>query len=74
MPDAFDTACSVLRRHAAALVATDDSADRLCLDTPHTGANGAPLFFGSVTRKRTGVSVHLMPVYTDPDLLATIAG
>ncbi len=49
-----------------------DTLDRLYLDTPHVQKNRTPLFFGSVTRKRTGVSIHLMPIYTDPDLLDAV--
>ena len=34
---------------------------------------GEPMFFGAVQLKKNYVSYHLMPVYTDPDLLATVS-
>lgn len=69
MPDAFETARALFLRHADVLVVKTDTPDQLYLDTPHVQPNKAPLFFGSVTRKPKGVALHLMPVYTDPDLL-----
>lgn len=69
MDDAFATARALLERHAAALVVKTDTPDAFYLDTPHVQKNKTPLFFGSVTRKSKGVALHLMPVYTDPDLL-----
>ncbi|MCA0269900.1 MAG: hypothetical protein LCH53_11905 [Bacteroidetes bacterium] len=72
MPDAFDTLRALLERHATGLVVKTDTPDEYYLDTPHVQTNKTPLFFGSVTRKPTGVALHLMPVYTDPDLLDAV--
>ena len=72
MEDAFATARALLARHAEALVVKTDTPDVLYLDTPHVQKNKTPLFFGSVTRKPKGVALHLMPVYTDPDLLDAV--
>lgn len=59
----------LLAKHAADLRVTHDAADHYALDTPHIMKNKKPLFFGEVRIRKAYVAFHLMPVYSDVDLL-----
>lgn len=50
-----------------------DKDDELSLNTRHLAKNKKPLWFGGVQVKKNYVSYHLMPVYLNPELLATIS-
>ncbi|MCO5201859.1 MAG: hypothetical protein M9925_09200 [Chloroflexi bacterium] len=50
-----------------------DDAAQYSLDTTHVQSNRKRLFFGAVRQASRYVSYHLMPVYTDPDLLDGIS-
>lgn len=63
----------ILMRHAAALQIQRDDDQQLYLDTHHRQPNKKPLFFGAVQRKKATVAFHLMPVYLQPELLASIS-
>lgn len=68
MPDlepVFARLTGILREHSDGLVATRDDDEQLYLTQP--GDDGG--FFGAVMRKKSQVAYHLMPVYTNPDLL-----
>ena len=56
---------------AAGLGRKADSDTELYLEAK--GTDGKPTFFGAVQLKRNYVSYHLMPAYTDPDLLETVS-
>lgn len=76
MPDldhVFTELKLLLAPYAAKLEVKADSATELYLDTRHRQKNGKPLFFGAVQTKKNYVSVHLMPVYVQPSLLAGIS-
>lgn len=64
---------ALMAPYAAQLDPKKDDDSELYLDTRHIQKNKKPLFFGAVQRKKTFVSVHLMPVYLKPELLATIS-
>lgn len=48
-------------------VAKDTPGD-LVVHMPRLGKNGKPEWFGAVAIKKTYVSYHLFPLYTDPSL------
>jgi hypothetical protein len=76
MPDlnpVFAELRKVMAPYAAKLAATRDDADELYVDTTHIQKNKKPLFFGAVQVKKSYVSFHLMPVYTKPELLASLS-
>lgn len=56
---------------AAGLERKTDNGTELYLEKRLEG--GKPLFFGAVQLKKNYVSYHLMPVYTDPDLLKAVS-
>ena len=60
---------SILAPYAVQLDTKKDDDSELYLDTRHIQKNKKPLFFGAVQRKKSFVSIHLMPVYTHPELL-----
>lgn len=67
--EVFGALRALLTPHADKLIVKDDAADVFHLDTPHIMKNKKPLFFGSAVIKRNYVAYHLMPIYSDPDLL-----
>ena len=72
MPDTtevFTALAGILRKHAKGLVAKVDTAEHLYLDVPASDPKKKPEFFGAAQIKKSYVSYHLMPVYTDPTLL-----
>lgn len=62
---------AILAPYAARLVTTRDDGTELYVDTRHVQKNRKPLFFGAVQWRKRYVSFHLMPVYVQPELLAT---
>lgn len=69
----FQTLRSAMLAHAKDLQRVTDQDDHLYLNTPHIQKNKKPLFFGSVQVKKGGVSYHLMPLYTHPELLNDVS-
>jgi hypothetical protein len=63
----------IMAPHVAALDIKQDDAEQLYVDTRHLQKNKKPLFFGAVQMKKSYVSYHLMPVYLQPELLASIS-
>jgi hypothetical protein len=59
----------LMARHAASLVVIRDDPGDFQVETTHSGPSGTRMWFGAVQRRRSHVSVHLMPVYSHPDLL-----
>ena len=64
---------AVMAPYAAQLDTQRDDAEQLYVDTRHVQKNKMPLFFGAVQCKKGFVSYHLMPVYADPGLLASLS-
>ncbi|RMH00600.1 MAG: hypothetical protein D6706_03595 [Chloroflexi bacterium] len=69
----FATLSEIMRPYAEHLDCKIDQADILYLDTCYIMKNKKPLFFGSVQIKKNYVSYHLMPIYTNPELLENIS-
>ena len=63
----------ILAPYAAKLDKKKDDDTDLYVDTRHIQKNKKPLFFGAVQVKKSYVSFHLMPVYVQPELLATVS-
>ena len=74
MPDltpVFIELRKLMAPYAAQLDVRRDDASELYLDTTHLQKNKTPLFFGAVQAKSSSISVHLMPLYLAPELLAS---
>lgn len=69
----FQALRSAMLVHAKGLDRVTDQDDYLYLNTTHIQKNKKPLFFGSVQVKKGGVSYHLMPLYTHPELLNDVS-
>jgi hypothetical protein len=72
-PGAFRALRDILRKHAEGLVVLNDSPTDYTVASPALGPNGKPMWFGSVQSRKSAVSYHLMPLYFNPKLEATIA-
>jgi hypothetical protein len=71
-PAAFAALRDVLKRHSAGLTVLADTPTDYTLITPATGPNKKPLWFGAVLLKKSAVTFHLMPLYYNRTLEATI--
>jgi len=72
MPDltaVFAELRAIMAPYAAKLDPKRDDAVELYVDTKYVQKNKKPLFFGAVQIKKSFVSFHLMPLYTNPELL-----
>lgn len=63
----------LLERHAGSLVVIRDEPDDYQVQTNRTGPSGTHMWFGAVQTRTSHVSVHLMPVYSHPDLLGSVS-
>jgi hypothetical protein len=63
----------LMRPFSGRLDVVTDEEGHLYLNTRHLQPNGKPLFFGAVQVKKSGVSYHLMPLYTHPALLRAMS-
>lgn len=63
----------VMAPFAKNLARVTDTDSHLYLNTKQLQENGKPVFFGAVQVKKSGVSYHLMPLYTHPRLLAVVS-
>jgi len=62
-----------MRRNAKDLECTVDRPQEITYYTRYIMGNKKPLFFGSVRVRKAYVSYHLMPIYSDPDLLIDVS-
>jgi len=69
----FEALRSIMLPYASELDCVSDTKDRLYVNTRHLQKNKKPLFFGAVQVNKNYVSYHLMPVYVNPRLLASIS-
>jgi hypothetical protein len=69
----FTALRTILRPYAAQLVCLVDSDNEFSLNTRHLLKDKQPLWFGGVQIKKNYVSYHLMPVYLNPELLASLS-
>jgi hypothetical protein len=71
--ETFASLRSVLQRHGKRLLTMVDTANDFQLASPTmTDRSGRPLFFAAVQIKKSYVSYHLMPIYMNPTLLASV--
>ena len=69
---AFAALRDVLRRHAQDMIVLKDTATDFTLVTRALGPNKQPIWFGCVQWKKSAVTYHLMPLYYNPRLEATV--
>jgi hypothetical protein len=69
----FSELRAIMLPYAQKLDCTADQPDEILVNTTHIQKNKQPLWFGGVQIKKNYVSYHLMPVYVNPDLLASIS-
>lgn len=69
----FDELRPLLARHESSLVVLRDEPGDLQMQTTKAGPSGTHMWFGAVQTRKRYVSVHLMPVYSHPDLLARVS-
>ena len=62
----------ILEPYAVILDAKRNDESELYVDTRHLQKNKKPLFFGAVQTKKSYVAFHLMPLYLQPALLASV--
>ena len=77
VPEDFDELFAELRpliaRHAGALKVICDEPGDFQVETTREGPSGTRMWFGAVQSRASYVSVHLMPVYSHPDLLGGVS-
>jgi hypothetical protein len=69
---AFTALRDVLRRHAGDMIVLKDTPTDFTLATRAIGPNKQPIWFACVQWKKSGVIYHLMPLYYNPRLQATV--
>lgn len=73
MNDVFDALAVIFAPYRSQLIASSDEPGHLYLETPPSARYPKGLFFGAVKTGKRYVSFHLMPVYTNPELLDGIS-
>jgi len=68
----FKALKEIISQYADDLTIVHDKDDYYYLDTKYIMKNKKPMFFGAVSIKKNYVSYYLMPVYENPDLVASI--
>lgn len=71
-PLAFATLRDMLKKHSTGLRIIADTPAEFTVVTHSIGPNGQPMWFGCVKVGKSAVSYHLMPLYFNPKLEATI--
>jgi hypothetical protein len=69
----FEKLAGIFAPYRSRLVARRDEAGDLYLETPPSSRYPDGLYFGAVKVGKRYVSFHLMPVYTNPELLDGIS-
>ena len=72
-PGAFAALRDILSKHSDGMVVQSNTPTDFTVVTRALGPNGKPLWFGCVLLKKSAVTYHLMPLYFNPALEATIA-
>ena len=73
MNDVFEELKAIMIPLTKSLDVKHDEPGNYYVDTFHTMKNGKPLWFGGVQTKKNYVSYHLMPVYSNPELLTDMS-
>jgi hypothetical protein len=63
----------VIERHAAALQVVCDEPGDFQVETTKPGPSGTRMWFGAVQTRTSFVSVHVMPVYSHPDVMEGVS-
>ena len=71
-PVAFAALRRILKKHGAGMIVTADTPTVYTVTTRAQGPNKKPLWFGAIYSRKTGVSFHLVPLYRNPKLHATL--
>jgi hypothetical protein len=69
----FAELASRYRAHTADLVTKQDTPTDLIFVGPDPGPQGREVWVGGVQQRKRYVSVHLMPVYVNPELLENLS-
>ncbi len=72
-PGTFRVLKGLLVPYAPRLHASQDTDSFYMLDGEYAAAFKRTMFFGGVQIRRAHVSFHLMPVYTNPELLSSVS-
>jgi hypothetical protein len=64
---------ALLLPYALSMEVNSDTEQEYYLNSPYIQTNRKPLFFAAVQLRKNYVSFHLMPVYVEPALLATLS-
>lgn len=76
MPDDFAGAFAglrdILKKHALGMSILADTPTNFTVITPAIGPNKKPIWFGAVVLKKSAVTYHLIPLYFNPVLQATV--
>ena len=77
VPEDFDALFAELRplidRHAPALAVVRDEPGDFQVETTKAGPSGTHMWFGAVQTRKSYVSVHVMPVYSHPDVMEGVS-
>ena len=77
MPEDFDALFAELRplidRHGSALAVVRDEPGDFQVQTSKPGPSGTHMWFGAVQTRKSYVSVHVMPVYSHPDVMEGVS-
>lgn len=71
-PGAFTALREILKAHSDGMIVHADTPDEFTIVTQAIGPNKKPLWFAAVLRKKSAVTYHLMPLYYNSSLAATI--
>lgn len=63
----------LLARHGASLAVVRDEPGDFQVETTRSGPSGTRMWFGAVQTRKSYVSVHVMAVYSHPDLLGGLS-
>ncbi len=65
----FNSLKTIMQEETPGLTVLKDTEDDFSVETDHIMPNKKRLWFGGVQIRKNYVSYHLMPVYTNPELL-----
>ena len=71
-PAAFAALREILKKHADGMIVQTDKPNDFTVLTRGIGPNKKPLWFGAVLSKKSAVTYHLMPLYYNPALQASV--
>jgi hypothetical protein len=63
----------LLARHGSSLAVVRDEPGDFQVETTRSGPSGTRMWFGAVQTRKSHVSVHVMAVYSHPDLLGSLS-